>query len=206
MPKRILVLLPALLGCLVCGGCDEKRDDLIEHKVEKPRTASDREALLKEVAQLARGKDTADAAAMAAYDAAVQHLIARGGAIESEVIDQLRRSEDWSVRLGLVEVLQGIGSRACVEHLIAVLNDVQPLVALRATTTLQELCQHREIPEEGKPVGVNGLPAVPRRAANDLAMDAELRLWTAWMQEYGHTHQLAWERWWRDNRDKVAIK
>lgn len=203
---RILPSAFAILALLVCAGCEKERADLIEREPERPKAAVDRESVLKDVALLARGKDTADTLAMAAYDGAVQRLIARGGAVESEIIDQLRRSEDWAVRLGLVEVLQGVGTRACVEHLIAVLNDPQPLGALRATTTLQELTQHREIPEPGKPVGSNGLPAVPRREANDLAMDAELRLWTAWLKEHGNTHQLAWERWWRENGDKTAIK
>lgn len=204
--------LPCLIlaAALALAGCDSERRgeerDLIDPEAGGTSAVQERDAVRRDIAALARGKDPAQGADMAAYDAAVARLIARGSRVESEVVDQLRRSEDWAVRLGLVEVLQGIGTRLCVPHLIAVLDDPQPLVALRATTTLRELCQHREIPEAGAAAGANGLPPVPERDPGDLAMDAELRLWSAWFREYGHRHRLAWERWWEANRDTVVVK
>lgn len=204
-PSLILVVaLGAAAGCGSDRGPEER--ELIDPEAGGSPAVQERDAVRRDIAALARGKDPAKGADMAAYDAAVARLIARGSGVEGEVIDQLRRSEDWAVRLGLVEVLQGIGTRLCVPHLIAVLDDPQPLVALRATTTLRELCQHREIPAAGEPAGANGLPPVPDRAVEDLAMDAELRLWSAWFQEYGHRHRLAWERWWEANRDTVVVK
>ena len=73
-----------------------------------------REALLtvptrhidQDLAALGRGKDPFNGTEIAAYDEAVRRLIARGSAIEGPVIDALRRSSDWAVRLGCIEVLE----------------------------------------------------------------------------------------------------
>lgn len=204
---RPLILAGAIVLGLVFAGCESERPKEIIEKPDGPtKTELEAKEMDKLLANLSKGKDLAKIEDTKIYDAAVDALIRRGSSIESTLIDNLRRSSDWSVRVGIIEVLQATGSKACIEHLIAVLNDDEALVAFRANTTLQELCQHREIPETGKPTAGNGLPPVPLRPAGDLALDAELRTWTLWHRDNKLRLQEAWKTWWTTNRENVVIR
>lgn len=204
---RLIFLVGAVVLGLTFSGCESERPKEI---IEKPDGPTKAELEAKEVEKLlgnlSKGKDLAQIEDTKIYDAAVDALIRRGSAIESTLIDNLRRSSDWSVRVGIIEVLQATGSKACIEHLIAVLHDDEALVAFRANTTLQELCQHREIPETGKPATGNGLSPVPLRPVEDLALDAELRTWTLWHQDNKLRLQEAWKTWWTANRENTVIR
>ena len=205
---RSPVLFPVLVAALVfLNGCESERP--ANEPLEKPDGPTKTEVEAQEVdrllVDLAKGKDMARIEDTKIYDQAVNALIRRGSAIEPALIDTLRRTNDWSVRLGIIEVLQATGTKTCIEHLIAVLADDQALVAFRANITLQELCQHREIPETGKPVSGAGLPPIPLRPVTDLANDAELRAWTTWHQDNKLRLKEAWANWWTANRENTVI-
>ena len=204
MKLRPLCTAACVLAMMV--GCDE-REPVVDTQTAATVTAQeqDKANLERDIADLAKGKDSRNAKDMAAYDKAVSTLSRRGSAIENEIIDHLRRAGDWSVRMGLVEVLQSIGGKACIEHLISVCDDSEPLVALRANTTLELLTGTRVIPETGQQ-STSGLPPVPVRPDADLAMDAELLLWTAWHKEHGTALRAAWLAWWKDNEDRAIIR
>jgi hypothetical protein len=159
-----------------------------------------------EIAELARGKDAKDDEGQAAHDEAVSKLSRRGSAVELTVIDALRSDPDWNVRLGCLEVLQSIGTKACIVHLIAALQDAEPLISLHANVTLQALTSHREIPAADAPIGQNGLPPVPRPRADQLEMDTEIKIWTAWLGEHHEALHAAWDQWWKSNREHVTIE
>ncbi len=200
--------LPVLLIAL--AGCESDRPQAKvqttgDQAVGSSPVADERAAIERDIAALANGRDPSDAKAAKLYQDAVDALIRRRSEIETTLIDNLRRSEDGNIRRGLVEVLMSTGTRASVPHLIAVLDDPVPLVALRANTTLQEMTQHAEIPTEGA-AGANGLPPVPKPPADDLQLDAELRQWTAWHTRYRGELKQAWAAWWSANKDQITIK
>jgi HEAT repeat protein len=203
-PRCAAATLAALLVTLVTG-CGEDRD-VIFHAGTPAKADTSQQDITAEIAQLAKGKNPRDVAASAAYDEAVAKLTGRGTSIETRIIDALRTDPDWSVRMGCVEVLQSIGTKASVEHLIAALVDDQPLVSFHANRTLEEMTKHHEIPERGKPVTTNGLPPLPEREAHDLAMSAELRLWTAYHNQYRKQLHDGWAAWWAENKKSVKIE
>ena len=98
------------------------------------------------------------------------------------------------------------GTKVSIDHLIFCLDDDEPLVALRANTTLQEMTNHNEIPPAGGPTGSNGLPPVPLHPATDLALDAELRQWATWHRSYAKPLRAAWADWWAANKAQISIK
>jgi hypothetical protein len=192
----------AALGLAGCDG-DTPREPAFHDQSPADANANEKD-IHATIAQLAKGKDPDDPAASAAYDEAKDKLIKMGQTIENDLIDSLRRDHDWGVRLGCIEVLQAVGGKACVEHLIATLLDDVPLVAFQAEKTIEVMTNHKVIPPPGGDIGANGLPPIPARAPNDLAMDAELRIWTAW---YGQNKQVlhdTWFEWWKNN--KAATK
>lgn len=206
---RLLLLSGCCAGLLLITGCESDRPmtKVSDRPVEETTPAEDERAKVeRDIAALAVGKDQTKAGDSKTYDDAVSALIRRGSVIETTLIDHLRRSDDWGVRLGLIEVLMATGTRACVDHLIFCLDDDAPLVALRANATLQELTNHNEIPPAGGSMGMNGLPPVPLRAASDLALDAELRQWTTWHQQHGKELRAAWSTWWSAHKDQITIK
>jgi hypothetical protein len=158
-----------------------------------------------QINDLAAGKDPNDEAGETKHDAAVSALTARGSAVELSIVDALHANPDWNVRLGCIEILQSIGTKACVSHLIYALRDSEPLVALQADHTLVALTKHSEIPAADAHTGANGLPPVPARPANQLGMDAELKIWTTWYHEHGQVLHDSWASWWRANSERIAI-
>ena len=206
---RWVSFLFAAVSLVALASCESERQAI---KVEEHRTGDttpaedERTAIGRDIAALAAGKEQVKAEDTKKYDDARDALIRRGSAIETTLIDNLRRSDDWGIRLGLVEVLMATGTKVSVDHLIFCLDDDEPLVALRANTTLQEMTNHNEIPPAGSPAGANGLPPVSIRPAADLALDADLRLWTAWHHEYAKQLRAAWTSWWGANKDQITIK
>lgn len=205
IPRMRTALLPlAILGALTVAGCDKRNDDDIFH-TDTAATQSDSDRLIAtEIAALANGAKPEDPDASVAYDRAVNSLIKRGSGVETRIIDALRSNPDASIRLGCVEVLTAIGTKACVEHLIASLDDREPLVAWRAEITLRVLTKQRFIPEAGQPAK-DGIPPVPARDPADVALDAESRTWAAWHAQNKVALKTAWQKWWTANRAGFTI-
>ena len=207
MRERLLLVIAAIPAILLPAGCESERTDT-KVEVRSDTTAQDDEKgrIADDIAKLATGKDLSAALDAKTFGDAKDRLIRRGSRIETTLIDSLRRSDDWGVRLGVIEVLMATGTRISVDHLITVLDDPQPLVALRANTLLVEMTQHSEIPTAGAPTAANGLPPVPKPAAGDLALDAEERQWAFWQRANGKTLRAAWASWWTANQGTVEIK
>ena len=198
--------VPFFLFLLV--GCESERSapkvDPAAPDATQPKE-DEQAKIAADIAALAAGKDPSSAKDSKIYDDAIARLIQRGSSIETTLIDNLRRTDDWGVRLGLVEVLMATGTKLSIDHFIVCLDDVEPLVALRANTILQEMTNHAEIPESGV-AGANGLPPVPKRQESDLALDAELRQWSLWHREHHARLRQAWAAWWATNKDQITIK
>ncbi len=196
----------ALVGGLLLAGCE--RDDPLSNNRTLSETSKVEKGIVeakKDIAELAKGKDPNDLQGSVEFDQARDRLIARGASIQSTLWEALKTSTDWSIRLGIVEVLQAIRTRPSTEPLIAVLNDPQPLVAMRADHALQFMYDHREIPKTGEPTGANGLPPVPVRAEDDFDRDADLRIWSEWHRANGKQLKVAWEAWWKANRETAVV-
>ncbi|HAT09699.1 MAG TPA: hypothetical protein DCS97_03715 [Planctomycetes bacterium] len=198
-PTFLLALIAAIL--LLPGCSDERIFDPDRQQSEDPEEIETR----KEVAALASGAKTDDPEHSAAYDKAINSLILRGSKVETRLIDTLRSSPDAATRIGCVEVLTAIATKASIEHLVAVLDDEAPLVAQRSDIALRTLTGQRMIPEAGQPAK-EGLPPVPVRPASDLAMDAEERAWAAWHAQHKAELKAAWERWWVANKAGFTLK
>jgi hypothetical protein len=212
-PRRrfALALAPAALAgllILALAGCDDDdppREPAFHEQTQRDPNADTREVHAL-IGALANGKDPDDPKASAAYDEAKAKLVRQGGAIENDLIDALRSNHDWGVRLGCIEVLQAVGGKACVDHLIATVLDDVPLVAFQAEKTLEVMTDHQVIPPAGAPTSLDGVPPIPARAPNDLAMDAELRIWSAWQQQYKQPLHDAWTAWWKENKGKTKVE
>jgi HEAT repeat protein len=196
----------AILILLASAGCGSGRfleqEQLSESKKLDELVAETR----KDIALLAKGKDHRDIEASATYSEARDRIWQRGSKVEPTVIAALGKDPDWSVRLGLVEVLQHIGSKASVDALIGVLDDPQPLVALQADMTLRAMFRRSEIPPRGASTGANGLPPIPERDESDLELDAETRLWAEWHKANGARLKAAWAAWWQANRSTASVE
>ena len=186
------------------SGCGDDRKAAFDTSGEKHQDA-DRAAMLASIKNLAAGKDLSKADNVVTYHKAIDDLIARGSTIEIAINEALASDDDWGVRVGAVEVLKAIGTRVCVETLLGALEDPQPLVALNANYLLRELTKHAVIPTAGSSA-VNGLPPVPVRAADDLALDADENLWAAWHEQHKITLHKVWREWWIANKSVVAIQ
>jgi hypothetical protein len=171
---------------------------------EADRAAIDQDAVAADLAELAHGKSPEMPASSVAYDQARDRLIAQGTAVEAYVHAGMRTSPDWGVRLGCVEVLTAVGTRASIDPLIEVLEDPEPLVALYANAALETMTQAAVIPALGG-ADASGLPPVPARDPADDAPDAEQRVWSAWHASHGRDLRVAWSAWWSAHRETAVI-
>jgi HEAT repeat protein len=201
--SRLGVWLFAGLIALGLCGCGEERE--VVFATDAPPVADDRQAVLTDIAALSNGKNLLEADKAQRYHTAVDALIARGSRIEPTLIEALGGNDDWAVRLGVVDVLKGVATRRSIEPLMGALEDPQPLVALNADHLLRALTKTSVIPAQGQPA-VNGLPPVPVRPANDLALDADEKIWAAWHQQHRVALHQAWRTWWQANQAQVVIE
>lgn len=210
-PAALLLLAPL---ALLPTGCQEERDPLFASPTSK-QDDQNVKALEKDLADLAqvriyedlkntKGKEEAADQAIATYHEAMQRLTRRGAAIETQLIETLAGSQDWGVRLGVVEVMQSVATKRCISPLIQVLDDAQPLVAMNANLTLQEMTKHQVIPEAGKPP-VDGLPPTPVADHGELEPDAYLKRWAAWHTEHKAKLKTAWTAWWEKNKTTTKV-
>jgi hypothetical protein len=199
---RLMVGMGLLCAALLIGGCNEERD--VVFSTDAPPPADDRPALLADIAALAHAKQLSDPDHAAPYHQAVDALIARGARIEPTLIETLGGNTDWGVRLGVVDVLKAVGTRRSIEPLMGALEDPEPLVALNADRLLREMLGHNVIPAAGE-APRDGLAPVPARPENDLALDADEKLWAAWHRQNRVALHQAWRTWWEANRTTVKI-
>ena len=201
----LIRLYLTFLACLFVTGCDERTKELFNTETSKGFSDDERKAVRGEIDQLANGKDHNDIEASALYSETVQKLTGRGSKIEPELIEALAGHQDWSVRMGVIEVLESIGTRACIDGVIAATKDPAPLVALRANKLVEAMTGHRVIPAAGQPVSPEGLSPVPQRDPAELALDAEERIWATWHQQNSRLLHATWLEWWKANRGTVKI-
>jgi HEAT repeat protein len=200
---RLSFMLVMGLTVVLLAGCSDERE--VVFATDAPPVADDRQAVLADIAELSNGKELLKAEHAQRYHTAVDALIARGSRIESILIEELGGSNDWAVRLGVVEVLKGVATRRSIEPLMGALEDPQPLVALNADYLLRALTKHSVIPATGQ-APINGLPPVPARTAEDISLDAEENLWAAWHQQHRVALHDAWRTWWQANQGTVVIE
>jgi len=200
---------------IVCGvtlvtvvliGCGEETRPLFNPDPAPVFKDDDRKAVLAEIALLSKGKDTSDIEASAIYSETVQKLTGRGSKIEPLLIEALAGDQDWAVRMGAVEVLQSVGTKSCIDALIVATKDPAPLVALNADKLLSGMTDHRVIPKAGAAPSPEGLPPVPQREADNLALDAEEKLWAVWHQENSKLLYSTWLAWWKANRGTAKLQ
>lgn len=194
-----------VIAVLVAAGCSNRSSELFEDDGPRKFTADERKEVQREIEQLAKGKDVDDAAGSAAYTEAVDKLTARGSKTEPQLVEALAGHKDWAVRMGVVEVLESVGTRVCVDALVGATKDPHPLVVLRANKLLEKMLGHRIIPAAGEAV-VDGMPPVPARDPADLELDAEERIWAAWHREHAVRLHDRWLAWWKANRGTVKIQ
>ena len=205
------------LAVLVLAGCGDNRPeaDPFGNPASTGDTTrasitdiqKDRAAIEADLARLAEGENTDSADAIAVYDKARSELERRGPLVETMVIDALRTSPRWGVRLGCVEVLQSIGTKASIEHLIAVTDDVMPLVARRANTGLETMTDIRMVVMQGESATSSAsLPRLPPPAETDIAIDRHERTWATWHARHGKELRAAWTDWWKANKATAKIR
>lgn len=192
---RIPFLACALLLVL---GCDNlmDRDDKGLYTDGGPVGEEEQAEVEARIADLAAAADLDDPDAEARYNDAVHELTLRGSSIEPLLVEALAGSQDWAIRYGVIHVLDGVGTRSCIEPLIAVLDDPHYLVAYKAVHTLRVLCEHREIPADAGTADPDGLPPVPPPDRDDLDIDAALKPWITWHDRHGPALRDAWSEWW----------
>lgn len=206
MLRTLLVLCAVLFALTAVASCGGGKPRDFDDGKALTFSDTDHKAIEKEISQLARGKQISDIEGMAVYSETVVALTNRGSRIEPQLLESLAGNDDWGVRRGVIEVLGSVGTRRCVEHLIAATGDAVPLVALYAHKTLQAMTGFQPIPGAGEPTGANELPPVPQRASTNLELDAEEKLWASWHAQYGRLLQKTWTTWWKENRGTVDLK
>ena len=197
-----LMIVAAFAGV----GCGSKSSRLYDSPTKANFKDDDRKIIKAEIAQLAKGKDGNDIEGTATYSEAVNKLTGRGSKIEPQLIEALVGDNDWAVRMGVLEVLASVGTRACIEPVIGATKDSAALVALHANKLLEAMTDHRIIPAAGDPGSAAPVPAVPARDPKVLDLDAEERIWAEWHREHGTKLHDAWQAWWKTNRGKAVIK
>ncbi len=201
---RAILLCLALLLVGFVTGCGDDRGAVFETESDEKRDLKLKE-IRKEIDTLGDGRDPNDVEKDVRADRAKNLLIARGTRIEPQLIEALGAHEDWAVRVGVIEVLEALGTRSSIEALITATGDEHPLVALKADKLLEVMCQHREIPTAAEGVGANDLPPFVGPAADDLALDARERAWATWHGANRESLRKAWSAWWATNRTTAQL-
>jgi hypothetical protein len=199
---RLSVVLVVSVLAFLLTGCGEERE--VVFSTDAPPAADDRPVILADIAALTNSKDLLDAGKAATYHNAVDALLARGARIEPMLIEALGGNDDWGVRLGVIDVLKGVGTKRSIEPLMGALEDPQPLVALNADYLLRGMTKHTVIPAAGE-APRDGLPPVPQRPATDLALDADEKLWAAWHREHRVALHQNWRTWWQANKATIVV-
>ncbi len=167
-----------------------------------PMNPIDEEAVKEDIAALANGSQMDDPDSEHRYNTARDDLIKLGSSIESHIIFELKNGRDWAVRLGCIEVLTGIGTKKCLEPIIAALKDQHPMVAQKAMYSLRVFCEHRIVPVKDMPN--SAVPPIPKRKEND-PIDQDYKIWVKWYTENGKALHKAWETWYHANKGEIQV-
>jgi hypothetical protein len=184
-------LLPLCLGVMLLTviACADRPDEDSE------------DAIRAAIAELRVGERAAmEVDAELAFEDQIEALKKRGVSIEPILIEELGASESWGVRLGIIEVLEGLGTKACVGAMLGALQDEHPLVAWQALQWLEVVLDHSETP--ATPTPEHPLPPLPRDCA---AADWHGN-WCEYRRRYGAVLHQRWTAWWEKNRDSIDVR
>ncbi len=189
---RSLTLGLFCLGLLLASstGCREESSLFAN---QKTGTGYDEEEVKAEIDSLVVGEEMAGSieADIEFWDT-VDALIDRSSLIQPTLIEELSSSRSWAVRLGVLHVLASIGTKECVEPVLACLRDDHPVVARQALSLLRELTGHQIVQEDPAP---GDLPALPD----------DMEAWRTWHRQHQARLHLRWTQWWEANRDQTTI-
>lgn len=196
------LLLPVFLFLLsVSFASCEKRND-VDHL-----NNIDEERVKQLIAELDAGSNPNDARSSVIYNKSIEELTNIGSGAEPFLVFELNESNNWAIKYGCIEVLDSIGSKQCIEALIARLRDVHPKVAMKAMYSLRVICSYRVVPEKMPEDAktVVEIPPVPvRGASQDMAED--YNMWVDWYDAHGVKLHAQWEQWWLDNKATIKIE
>ena len=192
--KTILIVLM----CCALFACESRKGKHVDHL-----TAIDEAKVKEQIAILSEGSKADDADAEFRYNEARDGLIKMGTGVEPFILFEMKNGRDWSVRLGCIEVLDGIGTKKCVEPLIECLLDEHPLVAQKAMYSLRVFCGHRIVPDTDMPGAP--VPPIPQRAENE-SFEKDYTIWVAWHEQNRKAFYRAWVEWWKANKGEVTVE
>jgi outer membrane murein-binding lipoprotein Lpp len=196
--SKFLVVVAIVFACAVLSGCNEDQPFRIIDQA-----TFEEDEIKDEIAKLAAIKEAGtDPEADADYEEAKAVLIQRGAGIQSILFEELAANEDWGVRLGIVHVLDSVGTKRMVEPLIERLTDPHHRVAFKAMYSLRGVTGHQVVPEFGE---VDGIPAIPQ-PAQGFDPKAQMQLFSEWHAMNGNRLQDKWSAWWAINANRVDIE
>lgn len=205
-------MIRTVLCCAVlalAAGCGGEREDPAKipgSPAEAKARAAEIKAVKADIGLLVAYEKVDEPEAGVIYDDARKRLEQRGSAIETQLIEALLNDAAWGVRFGVIEVLDSVGTRDCIETVIGALKDKHPEVAYKAWRHLKVRFDHDEIPAGGDP-GANGLPPLPKPEGGAVRDPKKaLELWAAWHAANADTHHRAWFAWWQANKRTVIAK
>jgi hypothetical protein len=201
-PLRPVLLLAAVLGLTACG--DGGRGDPASGEGAS-FVEEEQYHIRQEIAALANGKDPDDISAFLKYEAARDALIGRKQPAVDACIEALRSHNDWAVRLGCIEVLEALGRKEIVPHLIAVTADPESRVAWQANLTLAAMLKHDVIPPAGTAAKTGALPPLPALDPTLPPRQASEGRWRTWYVTNRQGLHDAWAAWWKTNGGLVKI-
>lgn len=193
---RLLLIICCLLLMSAASQCSRDRDP-------HPMDSIDDDAVKEDIAALSNGSRRDDPDAEHLYNKARDNLIKYGSTIEPHILFELEHGKDWAVRYGCIEVLDGVGTRKCIEPLIACLEDEHPLVAQKAMYSLRVFCGHKIVPKTDSPSAP--VPPIPQRKPDE-SMQQDYSNWVSWYKEYGKALHQAWMNWYQANKADITVE
>jgi len=186
-------LLPVLLVLLVLvPACDGDRPDVWEDDERQAMEENEVRALAAKLVCGEKAED-GDVEAELDFEDLVHKLKLQGSEIEPVLIEILGATDSWGVRLGVVDVLTAIGTKACVDAMLGLLQDEHPKVAWEALGWLRVVLDHQETPDKVEPD--HPLPPLPSRYDD----------WPEYRRRFGAALHQRWTKWWEANRDQTTV-
>jgi hypothetical protein len=180
-PIRLLAV--CLLSFMSCTSDPVVRSSIPDPQVEK-------QEVLEQVTILEESGKKDDAASEVAVEQAVTNLIERGVRIEPQLIDLLSSTNSSTKRMGLIHVLNSIGTGASTEAMIACMNDSDPKIVLMADVWLNK--QH----PSAKSIVETMVPPMPT--------DDNMESLKTYCSLHANRRQIAWSTWWKTSGPKKS--
>ena len=173
--------------CLLClVGCTP--EPVVRPGIPDP--AVEKQEVLEQVTILEVSGKKDDASSEVAVEQAVTNLIERGVRIEPQLIDTLSSTTSSAKRMGLIHVLNSIGTAASTEAMIGCLNDSDPKVVLMADVWL--IKQH----PSAKSIVETMVPPMPT--------DDSMESLKTYCSLHANRRQIAWSTWWKTSGPKKS--